>query len=337
VLAGSDSLSLELEYSFPAALPDSSVLILSRGSRWYPLIADQVAPLTLTCEVPKGFTALSAGNLVGVREGSERTTFVWRSGLPVFKVPLAVFRTKRYPGVIAPAADQDLCVYRAAGDTVGTGAVVAGASQALAYYSELLGAYPLQRLTLLAVPDFPGIDVASGLLLVGTAFLDELRRGRFDSLDLTIAQQWFGAGVFGRYGQPGFWLLTLSLPHYLRWMYLEATQGDSALAAQVADARQHYLPVAGTGADLPLLAVDGPTSREKGLVLYAKGPLVLDRVRRAMGDARWTACLRAVYSEQRGRPLGFAGFRDYVGKFDERGGAAALLDSLARTPGMPGE
>jgi aminopeptidase N len=336
-LGEGDTLTAEFKYLFPVALPDSGVLILDRGHRWYPLLPDQVAVLELACTVPPGYTALSAGNLVQVREEIERTRFVWRSTLPVFKVPLLVFRTRSYLGAIAPAADQDVCLYRPAGDSLGTGAILAEAGRALAFYGGLLGTYPYARLTMVAVPDFEGINVASGLLMIGTGFMGELTHGRFNSLDLTIAEQWFGAGVFGKYGEPGFWIVALTLPHYLRMMYVAAIRGQAAFEEELGAARDSYRPVAGGAADVSLLAVDAPNTREQGVVLYAKGPLALHRVHRALGDERWKACLREVYRAERGRALSYAGLRAYLAKYDERDTVVPLWDKLMTEKGLPAE
>jgi hypothetical protein len=336
-LGEGDTLAVEFKYLFPVALPDSGLLLLDRGHRWYPLLPDQVATLKLACTVPPGYTVLSAGTLVQVREDEERTRFAWRSTLPVFKVPLLVFKTARYPGTIVPAADQDVCLYLPAGDSLGTSAIMAEAGRALAFYGGLLGTYPYSRLTLVAVPDFEGIDVAGGLLMIGTGFLGELKRGLFDSLDLTIAEQWMGAGVFGKYGEPGFWLVALSLPHYLRMMYVAATRGEAALQAELAAAGDSYRPVAGSAADIPLLSVDAPNTREKGILLYAKGPLALHRIHQALGDERWQACLREVYRGERGRALSYVGLRAYLAKYDEGGTVVPLWDKLMTEKGLPAE
>jgi len=87
---------LRFEYSFPTNLLKDSLVIIDRGHRWYPLILDQVAPFKLTCNVPKGFQVLAAGDLISVQENEVNTTFVWESKSAVFKLPLIIFNCSRF-------------------------------------------------------------------------------------------------------------------------------------------------------------------------------------------------------------------------------------------------
>ena len=92
----SDKYDLQFEYSFPTSWLKDSLVIIDRGHRWYPLILDQIAPFKLTCNIPKGFQVLAAGDLISVQENEVNTTFVWESKSAVFKLPLIIFNRSRF-------------------------------------------------------------------------------------------------------------------------------------------------------------------------------------------------------------------------------------------------
>ena len=56
--------------------------------------------------------------------------------------------------------------------------------------------------------------------MVGSTYIDQFKKGHYENLHLSIAAQWIAAGVFFKLFGKGFWFLQLSLPHYLRLMYL---------------------------------------------------------------------------------------------------------------------
>ena len=87
---------LRFEYSFPTSWLKDSLIIIDRGHRWYPLILDQIAPFRLTCNVPKGYHVLAAGDLISVQENKDNITFLWESKSPVFKLPLIIFNRTRF-------------------------------------------------------------------------------------------------------------------------------------------------------------------------------------------------------------------------------------------------
>jgi hypothetical protein len=325
---------LFFEYEFTPAAAGDTILLLDRGQRWYPLVADQPFRFRMKASVPPGYRALSVGN-EGRHETDQGTggrVFTWRSPFPVFKVPLVIYRSGLFHES-AGSAPVDLIAL--SGDTLGVERILKDAGNARAYFTELLGEPTARRLTLIETPFFEGVNVGTGLLSVSPPSLAAMRGGDLDALRLVTAQQWTGAGAFAAFGKPGFWFLSLFLPHYLRLMYVRQAEGEASFRAALRESAQKYAAVAGTEADVPVLDVDRPDTREKGLILYAKGPLILDRLRERLGDRPWTEFLAALYRRYRGRVMDLADFRIELSRHDGSGTALALLDGLLSAKGSP--
>ncbi len=334
---GSEPFTLKFKYGFPITPPGDTLILLDRGMRWYPLVPDQISKLELQCEVPEGFTVLSAGELAGSSTTGGRSRFTWKSALPVFKVPMVIFSSRSMNRTTLRAGDKEIVLYYSAKDTGETAPLLHEAGRALAFFSEKLGDYPFKALTLVEIPYFQGVDVSTGLLKVGSPSLKAGRYGQYDMLHLSIAEQWIGAGAFAGFGQPGFWFLTVSLPHYLRLMYIRESGGDSAFTRAMQEPMGKYSEVAGTDRDIPILNIDYPNSREKGLVIYGKGPAVIGRLHERLGDERWKDLIRALCAQFRGGIMTFDDFRTAISKRDPTGGVLPMFDRMMTQKGMPEE
>jgi hypothetical protein len=263
--------------------------------------------------------------------------FVWKSKLPIFKFPLVIFKSTTQKRDSVQVLNKKIILYSAAADTLSTASILDEAKNAFTFFTNVIGKYPNKRLTLVEVPYFDGIDVSSGLLMVGSSSLTGMRKGYFDPLHLTVAEQWIGAGVFAKFRQPGFWFLTISLPHYLRLMYIRNSKGNAAFDEALHEPLKQYEQFAGKETDVPILDIDFPNSREKGLVLYGKGPLVISRLHRQLGNDEWNALLQDLYREFLGKILTYGEFRNHVSKHDKSGNSLTLLNKLMTQKGIPGE
>ena len=330
-------LTMKFRYTFPIGSLGDSLLLLDRGSRWYPLIADQIATMRLRCEVPGDFIVLSAGDLLETKVVGASSQFVWETKYPIFKLPLVVFRSNMLKRDSANVLNKKIVLYHSAANAFVTDSVLSEAGRLLSFFTDAIGNYPYRCLTLVEVPYFDGIDVSSGLLMVGSSSLRGMQRGDADPLRLTVAQQWMGAGVFAKFRQPGFWFFTISLPHYLRLMYVRHLAGEVAYESALNEPLKQYEKFADKETDVPILDVDFPNSREKGLVLYGKGPLVIDKLQSQMGNDGWKNLLRDLYKEFLGRILTYDDFRASVSKHDKSGKGEVLLNRLMTQKGIPME
>jgi hypothetical protein len=328
-------LSIKFTYAFPIGSLGDSLLLLDRGSRWYPLISDQIAKMRLICDVPGGYTVLSAGDLVERKASGAGSQFIWATQYPLFKLPLVVFKSSLFKKDSIQALNRKIVLYSSAADTFSTGSILAEAKNTFKFFSDEIGEYPHRCLTLVEVPYFDGVDVSSGLLMAGSSSLAGLRKRYWDPLQLTIAQQWMGAGVFAKFREPGFWFLTISLPHYLRLSYVRHTMGETAFDEALREPLKQYEQFAGKENDVPIIDVDFPNSREKGLVLYGKGPFVISKLHQQLGDTEWKALLKDLYRTYLGKILTYDEFRICVSRHDANGKGLSLLDKLMTRKGIP--
>ena len=328
---------LRFEYSFPTNLLKDSLVIIDRGHRWYPLMLDQVAPFKFTCDVPKGYQVFAAGDLISVRDHKDNTTFLWESKSAVFKLPLIIFNRTRFKEAAFDSLGIVIDFFYLNADSIEASRVIKEAANSIKFYSEHIGNYPYKKLTLFEVTQWEGINTGSGLIMIGTQSLEMMKQKYYDALNLTIAQQWIGAGVFAKYGSPGFWFLSLSLPHYLRLMYLRQTQGEEYFQQTLKEPLEKYKEFAGKENDIPLINIDSPNSREKGLILYGKGPFVFSKIHKAMGDEKWLSFLQNLYKSFCGKILTYGEFEKQISRYDENGSILALLKKLITQKGIPEE
>ncbi|MDP3150234.1 MAG: hypothetical protein Q8N83_14020 [Ignavibacteria bacterium] len=329
-LARDNMYSFKFDYSFPTGLLNDTLLYLDRGHRWYPLIMDQIAPFKLTCEVPKGYSVLSAGDLLEIDSTRDKSVFIWESSLPVFKLPLILFT----PGTIKKISDGKIDLYYSSINSANAKMIITKANEIVTYYNNV-GVFPYNKLTMFEIKDFPGVNTCSGLLMIGTQSLEAIAHGDEDIIILTIAQQWFGSGVFARFGEKGFFFLSLSLPHYLRLMFIRQEQGEEVFQKSLLDPLTGYKEFAGTENDIPIIDVDLPNSREKGLILYAKAPFVLSKIEKELGRDKWLLFIRNLYHSFHGKILSFEEFSKSLAKYDANGDVLTLLNKLMTGKGMP--
>jgi hypothetical protein len=313
-LLTSPHLILDFFYSLPLGESIGSLIVLGRGNRWYPLIMDQIVPFKLTATVPKGYTVFSAGDLVGEKDLKRQSQFVWESKIPVFKLPLVLAQPKFYNKSAIDVDGKDVILYSCTpvGDSVRK--ILFSAGHALKYYSEQIGPYPYADLTMIG-----------------------FMQGYPEGLLLSVACQWMAAGVFFPFLGKGFWFLQLSLPHYLRLMYVRQSQGVLDFIKELNGGLEAYKKVAGTENEVSILDVDYLNTKEKAATIYGKGPYVIDLVIKQMGGENWDKFLKDIYKNFLGKILTYDDFVSYLSKYDQSGKAVALLNKLVSEKGVPKE
>jgi hypothetical protein len=336
-LAASRNLTLDFKYTLRMDELKSGVMILDRGHRWYPLILDQIARFKLTVTVPKGYDVLSAGDFVEKKDLSERSRFVWESKIPVFKLPLIIAKSGSYNETVKKCGSKEIYFYSSTVDKETKEKILSEACSCFEFYNKLIGEYPHHRLTLIEIPEMDGTDIATGLLLIGSTFMDAFQQGQYDNLHLSIACQWIAAGVFFKFLGKGFWFLQLSLPHYLRLMYLERTKGEDAFTQGLQQGLDAYKEIAGSENEVSIMDVDFPNSKEKARTIYGKGPYIIDKLRRQIGDENWEKFIKGIYKDFKGRILTYDEFINYLSRYDKDGTAVLKLKKMMSEKGLPEE
>ena len=98
---------------------------------------------------------------------------------------------------------------------------------------------------------------------------------------------------------------------------------------------EKYKEFAGKENDIPIINIDSPNSREKGLILYGKGPFVFSKIHKAMGDKKWLSFLQNLYKSFRGKILTYDEFEKQTSRYDENGSILTLLKKLITQKGIP--
>jgi hypothetical protein len=336
VLQKDNNLQIKFKYSFEIEEMNDTLLLLDRGHRWYPLIINQIFTYRLKCEVPESYSVLSSGNLIEKIDTSN-SVFIYEFDKPVFKMPLIVFKRESYQHIELLSNENKLDYYSHEIDSTSINRILNQADSIVSYFSKTIGPYSRERLIYFEVSDFGGINVGSGLLTIGTQSVEMINKGYKDMLMLTIAQQWFGANVFADFSEPGFFFFTISLPHYLKLMYIRDKEGELAFNNALLKPLDKYKEFAGSESDIPIIDVDMPNTREKGLILYAKGPYVLNILSQEMGIETWNLFLQDIYGTFIEKIMTLDDFENYINKYDKSGKTLALFKKLINDKGLPQE
>jgi hypothetical protein len=333
-LRAADSLHLQLRYALPRR-PLPGVTYLSRGHRWYPQLIDQIAPFRLRVDLPGGWTSFSGGDLVADSKAGTERQMVWASDMPVFKIELALAppASVRDDSVEAGGVTFHLVSSRA--DTAAARQILGDATKAFSYFRSLLGEFPYRRFTVLETAEWPGTNIGSGIVVPGKPAVDAFLAGHRDELRLALACQWMGAGIFPEFMSPGYWFLQLSLPHYLRLMYVKEADGEREFENQLERSLAAYERFAGTDQDVAIAEIAMLDTPAKGAAIYGKGPYVAHRLARSLGDARWRETLRLLYGRYRGRTLTCADLCAWLDERDAAGKPGSRLQAMLSAKGLP--
>ena len=333
-LIGHNEFTMMFEYNFPFEGPIKKVFYIDRGYRWYPMIIDDIAQLKITANIPAEFEMFSAGDLIKVHSKNGFSEFIWETKIPVFKIPFVLIKSDLYNKITRKCDNKDIYYYFLADDPNANEKIIEEACQTFQYYSTSIAPYHHNRLTFVEMSNFQGSNICTGLILTGSNFIDQFKKGYYKGLRLPIAAQWFGAGVFGKFNDKGFWFFSLSLPHYLRLMYIKESNNTDSFSQELEKAYHFYETIAGTDKDIPIIDVDRINTREKGLVIYGKGPFVLDVLKREMGENNWKRFIRELYLNNVGKILTYDIFKNYLKKYDKSGNLILKYDKMIIEKGI---
>lgn len=334
-LAAAKHLTLSFNYYVEIPQWKGNMMVLGRGHHWYPMIPDQVAMVHLKTAVYTTFEIYSVGDLLSKKVEGDWEYREYQTEIPVFKIPLVISRTGYLIATDTTIAGVAISLHAEAQRPGLAREVLNHTGELLKYYDHLIGPFHHKNLTMIEVGGFSGLDISSGLTLIGDGAFKQYENDDFSSLAMAIASQWIGAGVIPEYEQEGYWFFDVSLPRYLVLMN-EQSQGSEQLFSQDLDKlRASYQPIAGTASDMPLADIDTPDSDSKAKIVFGKGVLIADKLRNQMGNKAWQALLADMYQKYLGKILSYKDFKALVKAHDGSGKAAAQLDSMLHSTGMP--
>jgi hypothetical protein len=326
---------LDFYYTYPIGKEADSLLLLDRGHRWYPMLMDNIAKLHLSVSAPGDYEMFSAGDMNSMTKTDDSVLTVWETAMPAFKIPLIISKIGYYKGLVkVVSGDKELALYYSSADSATAQAIIDEAGRAFEYFSEYIGKYGHNSLRLIEVTQFPGVNIGTGIITFGRNEYEAFKIGKKDGIDLAVADQWMGAGIFAKFPSQGFWFMSVSIPHYLRMMYLQKVEGEEIFLKNLNDSYDAYRPIAGTGNDIPIYDVDFLGTKEKGAIIYGKGPYAVNIIRNQLGNEVWQKLWRNLYREYKGKVISYDQLIDYIGKYDKKREVASELDKMVKGSGL---
>lgn len=298
------------EHESPHATP-GLVWAAYAASSWMPTLQDpaQRATLALKITAPSAWKVAAVGHHVAsFAAGDGRTAHEFRLDRPA-----PPFLYAFAAGQLAEAAlPVDGVTLRALGpEGADLAGVLAITAPMLRFFQAQLGAvYPEVQYTQVFVPGSVAQE-AAGLSLLGAESIDEVRRDPSEDWIFSheLAHQWF-AWLVPCADFSDFWL-NEGFATFLVAAYKEQRWGRPAYEREVALWRTRSAKVQAAGRDAPVaLSAPGapprPPPGEAELqprgVTYARGALVLHRLRETLGDAVFWRGLRGYVQAQSGKP-----------------------------------
>ncbi|MEC4016847.1 M1 family metallopeptidase [Streptomyces sp. H27-D2] len=262
--------------------------------------------------VPKGYTAVSNGELVGERTAKGRTTYDWHSGEPMASylttATIGKFNVSRY------TTESGLPVYVAVDprEAKSSAKSLGKLEEMLDWETKLFGPYPFSSTGAIVDHGAGGVDYA---LEIQTKpfFPDEI-----DDVTLLheMSHQWFGDSV-----TPKSWRdtwLNEGFATYAEWLWDEQHDGKSA--------QDRFDAAYGTGKGADKNGDDeetwefppgdpGKAANITGTPVYTRGAMVLHQLRLAVGDDTFFKILKDWPAEYR---HGNANSADFIGFCERR-------------------
>jgi len=256
------------------------------------------ATWTFELTVPSGVTAVANGAHVSTTPGSAGDTWVWRQDEPMATYLVQVL-TGDYELIedTGPAGLPLLSVVLRDDATLMQPFVDAAAEQ-IDFFDDWFGPFPLDRYGVAMTDSFPGLAMETqGRSLFSRDDFQTGSLGYVESLLLSheLAHQWFGDAVTLERWKD-IWL-NESFATYAQWMWLDHV-GLSSLDEEAANA------LATKGSDESHSTADPPADDLFGFNSYEGGAVVLQALRRTIGDDAFFTVLQRWVAENAGHSRG---------------------------------
>lgn len=295
---GNSSGVLSIGYEYPV-IPVSGRWTDGAPPAWGDLTANPAAFYICQVSFPKGLVLAAPGTELfrSDDEAGDRTTVVLAHG-PARDLFLALGksfqeRTLRSGGVLIRS-------FAAVTDVAQSEALLKEAAKAVATFSAAFGAYPYASLTFVqARLDAFGLEFPGSIVITPWLYGEPDRREggvRIGTLlEATVAHetahQWFYALV-GNNQLEEPWI-DESLAQYSTWKYYLDNYGSSAAGSifRSFEARWRRIGTEDTAIGRP---VRDYTPREYSAIIYGRGPIFIDTLRRELGEVSFHRLLRTV-------------------------------------------
>ena len=295
-----------ISYDYSLAL-DSLTNDVAALYPWYPYLWNCMSKYKLTVSSINSFTFYSQGNLINEHSDGTRTRYTYKMNIGIPRLSLVMAPKSALRLYQVKNKNAVLKYYFMQKDTVISKAFVKRfmneTSEAFNYYCELIGPYQYENLTFIETSSYGGVNSQPCFIIMGPDFIKYYSKLLSDFPPHEIAHQWAGSGFFVNHGDVRNGCIYEPLAEYLKLMYYEKFKGRSYMEKELnANILEYKNDYEGRDEDKPLL--ESGSSR----VTYIKGPVIMDKIRRTIGDDKWTLFLRKLYVKYRGKILSYDDF-----------------------------
>lgn len=292
---------------------------LSNGSiilyEWYPLIKDNITKWKVQFNIPTDYMVfLSAGykyEVINEFRSSDNLITV-KQALP--RLTLLMIKSNKYIHYAEKINELGLDYYFFSKDSSVINRIISETKNSLTFYNGLIGQCPYEHLNFIEIPDEQYVNSQPGMVLIGSLFIDYFNEGFNDWMAHETAHQWFGSGAQAKYGERGNSCVFEPLAEYLKLMYLEHEFGEDTLNSRLKNIIYEYSSsIYQTEKDIPI--IDGGAKR----VVYLKGPYIMHKVRKSIGDSNWIQLLQNTYNSYKGIFFTYKDFCESLSRYDSNG------------------
>jgi hypothetical protein len=248
----------------------------------------------VTVTAPVTMTVVGSGSTIGTSiQGAEKTWHLVGAPMRDFDVDLSSSLQVASEKVGEVSVNS---YYLPADEEAGTN-VLKWASSALAVYEKRIGPYPFKELDVVETPTSAGGIEYPGIVVIASELYRNPKEVTFFEFAVAheVSHQWWYSQVGD--DQVNTPWMDESFAQYSTYIYFQDTYGEAAASRVFQTAFQdEFNQAKKDNEDLPVgLPVSAYTEKQYGEIVYGKGPLFFDAVRKQIGDDYFYKFMRTYY------------------------------------------
>jgi hypothetical protein len=281
---------------------------------YYPIDERNDAAVKMAISVPQGYTAVTGGNPVGVEVEGKRRVFRYEDPLRTPRLLPFGFAAAKYESLTGRTAEGlELVVYFLEGFEKQARQRIAVLEESGNLFEKRMGSLPWKRVAFCHVKPHrkeTGVSLP-GLVLFSDGFFDDLEGAEVtaDLVDRTAGSPLLFADELSHqwnaYSVPLPNVLAEGVSTFTDLLYIEAKAGAAEYREALRRCADRYLLAAETLEDVAVADPKLYRSQIYRTVSFLKSAVVLDQLRRQLGDKRFFAAWRKAFEALRGGPAEF--------------------------------
>lgn len=271
-------------------------VFLANSTVWYPRFDEPLVSFQLNITLPKGWDAVSQGQLVTDKNTSAGKNVVWEENNPQDDIYIIAGQYQRYAQPMT--GDIDAMVYLRSADAALAQKYLDTTAHYITLYNNLIGAYPYSKFALVENFWETGYGMPSFTLLgprvIRFPFI------MHSSYPHEILHNYWGNGVFIDYNK-GNW--SEGLTAYLADHLIKEQNGKGVEYRR--DVLQKYTDFVSNEKDFPIIRFVSKHSSSSEAVGYGKTLMFFHMLRQELGDKDFVRALREFYKTHLFTQAGF--------------------------------